>query len=179
MSDIQLGQLISGPAVRDAVHIAIAPVIAGQDLKPGEHVQLIIKGENIVIKGDSPIGIVDPLLKKKVKVGQEFYLWMYPNTITSLRHDWTHPDFLPKTPKEDSEIAVAKAWIESFAIDNDSYYDEIMEAAENYLRYNDYLSDGGRFEGCRVTDEFWDHYSIIVGYKVDENNRGSFFSCSC
>ena len=35
MNEIKLGKLIDGPAERDAIHIAIAPVVANERLKPG------------------------------------------------------------------------------------------------------------------------------------------------
>lgn len=43
----------------------------------------------------------------------------------------------------------------------------------------DYLVKGGDLEGEYVPDEFWDHYQVVKEEKVDENDRGSFFSCSC
>ena len=35
--DVKLGSLIDGPAQRDAIHIAVAPVVAGEPLLPGQH----------------------------------------------------------------------------------------------------------------------------------------------
>lgn len=88
---VPIGKIISGDAARDAVHVAIAPVTAGDDLSPGEHIGRLDDGTF----GESAVtlGIVDPFLKERVKKGQKFYLWLYPNTITSLRHVWTHPAF--------------------------------------------------------------------------------------
>ncbi len=99
MNTPQLGKLIEGPVGRDAVHVAIAPVVAGERLRPGSHVGLVM-GEAL---GDSPdgaaIGVVDPFLPDFVQPGQRFWLFLYPNTVTSLRHIWTHPAFKTRIPE--------------------------------------------------------------------------------
>jgi hypothetical protein len=90
-----LGELISDSEQRrDAVHIAVASVTANELLQPGQHVGLQAPG---VHEGVGPceknIGIVDPFLKGPVEVGQRFWLFIYPGTITALRHVWSHPLF--------------------------------------------------------------------------------------
>lgn len=94
-----VGQLIKDDNQRrDAIHVAVAPIIAAQRLPPGSHVRLTDDGRaeaDHLYFGKSPntIGIVDPFLETPVERGQQFWLFMYPQTITSLRHVWTHPVF--------------------------------------------------------------------------------------
>lgn len=91
----QLGQLIDdGDRRRDAIHIAVAPVTAADRLVPGQHVGLIEEG-NLELVGpcDQNIGVVDPYLVRTVEPGQRFWLFLYPGTVTGLRHIWTHPAF--------------------------------------------------------------------------------------
>lgn len=96
----KLGCLIPGAdRRRDAVHIAVAPVTAGGRLAPGQHVGFLHAGDTeLVGAAEDPIGIVDPFLREDVQPGQRFWLFMYPNTVTSLRHVWTHPAFVVKPP---------------------------------------------------------------------------------
>jgi hypothetical protein len=91
----RLGQLITdGDRRRDAIHIAVAPVTAAERLAPGRHVGLVGEGgTELVGPCDRPIGIVDPFLAEDVEPGQRFWLFLYPGTIVSLRHIWTHPAF--------------------------------------------------------------------------------------
>lgn len=75
---------------RDAIHLAVEPVVAGEPLEPGEDIGI----ENGVAWGKSDhikkVGIVDPFLKDRVKTGEKFWLIVYPRQITSLRHVWEH-----------------------------------------------------------------------------------------
>lgn len=93
MSEVRLGQIIRGDHYRDAIHIAVAPVVAECILMPGQHVGIIDKEAMTVGPCSDNIGIVDPFLVNPVQKGERFYLCLYPYTITSLRHEWTHPAF--------------------------------------------------------------------------------------
>lgn len=77
--------------------------------------------------------------------------------------------------KEDS-----KAWIERCAQNCDGLsYDELMSAAINFVVNEEYLIEGGRFEGMNVPDEFWEHFEAVTGQRVPEDRKRGFFSCSC
>ena len=97
-----LGHLIDGEAYRDAVHVAVCPVVAAADLEPGQHVGLVGDSRELVGPGREPIGIIDPFLREPVAAGRRCWLFLYPNTVTSLRHVWTHPAFVfvPPAPRE-------------------------------------------------------------------------------
>jgi hypothetical protein len=100
MSEQQTPNLGAAPgedARRDAIHIAVAPVVAAARLLPGQHVGLQEDGQ--ACAHEEPIGIVDPFLTEAVAAGQRFWLFLYPGTITSLRHVWTHPAFKVKIPR--------------------------------------------------------------------------------
>lgn len=40
MKELNIGQIITTEQSRDAIHIAVAPVVAGMRLQPGSHVML-------------------------------------------------------------------------------------------------------------------------------------------
>lgn len=95
-----LGRLIDdGDRRRDAIHIAVAPVTAAERLAPGQHVGLVAGDTEYVGPAEKCIGIVDPFLPEPVDKGQRFWLFLYPNTVTSLRHFWTHPAFTAAVPR--------------------------------------------------------------------------------
>lgn len=93
-----LGHLPGPDARRDAVHVAVAPVEAAEELQPGQHIGLIDNKAHG--NHPSPVGVVDPFLSTVVNLGERFWLFLYPNTVTSLRHVWTHPAFKVQVPSE-------------------------------------------------------------------------------
>lgn len=92
-----LGTILKGHEQRDAIHIAILPATAGEKLWRGQSVTLAYGTSDMAISSREdygliePIGIVDPFLKDDVKVGERFWIFLSPNSVTGMRHHWEHP----------------------------------------------------------------------------------------
>lgn len=95
-----IGQLCAVGARRDCIHFAVAPVVASIELRPGCRVGLDEVGHAEISETRHCIGIVDPFLTENVQEGQTFWLFLYPNSITGLRHVWQHPSFITKAPTQ-------------------------------------------------------------------------------
>lgn len=178
-----LGTIIGDGCGRDAIHIAVEPVVATERLKPGEHIGFVEGG--VATTAVKKIGIVDPFLAAPVAPGQRFWMLMYPRTITSLRHVWTHPDVDAGAVVAADPVAVSRKWIEDFGQSVGLGYSTIIDGARWWVAdkrrggWGEYLNFGGLLEGESVPDEFWPHYEVVTGEKVADDHRGSFFTCSC
>lgn len=173
----KVGELLTAQAARDAIHIAIAPVTAGEELFPGQPVSLR-KGE-VAHAGGNPVGIVDPYLPHvALKKGDRFYLFLYQGSITSLRHEWTHPAF--KTAA-DPKIA-AEAWLRKFAKDYELPYGDVIEGGRNYL-FNDTFGKYGALRDAVQAvgaQAYWTNFAIVTGLEVSDDIReADFYSCGC
>jgi len=79
MTGPDFGKLITDPqARRDAVHVAVIPATAPCVLQPGQRLQS---------------GVVDPFLTESVQPGQRYWLFLFPGTVTGIRHVWSAPAF--------------------------------------------------------------------------------------
>ncbi len=183
MDTLKIGNIINEPQNRDAVHMAICPVEAGEDIRPGHHIGLK-DGKATTDKGAKRIGIADPFLTFGIMKGQKFWLFLYPGSITSLRHDWTHPE-IPVLETVKTFNSASQKWISDFADRVGIDYDVLMEGAATWVSTaktkwgGEYLCLGGLLEGESVPDEFWPHYENVTGTEVPEEQRSSFFTCSC
>jgi hypothetical protein len=187
MSDIQLGKLISqvaGEVQRDAIHVAIIPVIAGERLSPGAHVALAGDGSNVVtLLGGTRVGIIDPFLTRAVLQGELCWLMLYQNTVTGMRHHWSHPAFGDSdkvvATDEQGDVERSKKWLEGAAVRLGVSYDRLVNEWGE-LACGDYINNGENIRDIwyELETEFWKHRKIVTGKDVDENERGGF-TCSC
>ena len=168
-----IGKILKPDTGRDAVHIAVAPMVAAYRLRVGQAVVIREDGTAGAASGSRGVGIVDPFLTQDPDKGETFYVFLYPGTITSLRHEWEHPDFKrkPKVKAEDPKNK-SRLWIEAFAQRIGRSYDELMEGAAQQSLYwgeDDYPS----FEMA-----FWDHWEVVTG-KTRPPGADDFFRCAC
>lgn len=184
-----LGTIIDDQAGRDAIHLAVEPVIAGEELRPGADVGLrngyAFSGTDKAYPNhvEKYLGIVDPFLKEPVKPGEMFWLIVYPRQITSLRHVWTHPDFEESVETNAKQDSVK--WMTEWAkqhMSND-YYSDYGEKVSDEQALANAIKAGhdhhlGPYEGAddTINDTWWFHWEAITGKKGD---RESYFSCSC
>lgn len=164
MSDtLKIGKIITEPQKKDAVHMAIAPCEAMHDMRPGQQVK-VENGKASPIQGKG-IGIVDPFLSTGPCTGDKFWVFLYPGSITSLRHDWTHPDFA----LEPTKVTVDSGrWLAEFASDNGIDYDDLIEAGRTgHLPV----------EGYEIPAEFYFHWMAVTGEKP--TTIEAYFSCGC
>lgn len=106
--------IVDGDKRRDAIHVAIAPVMAANDLRPGWPVRFLTDTEyeeylegggkapkieavfKTELEDERCIGVISPFLKTRtglVHSGERCYAFILPNTVTSLRHVWVNPKF--------------------------------------------------------------------------------------
>lgn len=191
--DVKLGCLIEGDEQRDAIHIAVAPVIATVKLYPGQHIGLVLNDSTRATPCNNPIGIVDPFLNVPVYPEQRFWMFLYPQSITSLRHDWTHPAFgvPPCGSKDESE-----KWLRAYAVSMNPYDSQKWDG-EKYvpipggedkafrlliegLRSGEMFAHGTDLHGffdLSDPEELKRHAENYLGITI--NWSAFIFSCSC
>jgi hypothetical protein len=191
-----LGTILDETAARDAIHVAVATVMAACKLSPGAHIG--------VCDGQAGthhlpfIGIVDPFLERSVQVGEIFWIFIYPRTVTSMRHLWT----LPALPDSRQTLTVdgvhtaqewkdiSEKWLRDFIRTADCpSYDIVIEAATGNYRSEDgkcYSNNDGDYimfmnlnAHGDIPPEFWTHIEIVTGKSIPTNRRASYFTCSC
>lgn len=200
-----LGKILEGAdrdnAQRDAIHIAIMPCMAYSHLAGGEKVCMVTRvtstpNSGNLVERPSPafpdskiIGIVDPYLDDGVMIKPGDYVWvlLLPNTITGLRHEWTHPD-LDTTTAEEVNVEESTNWLQAFAGRWGFDYEEMLytgtlEGGGN--DYGDYITARGvdlHSEGELGADLalFWQHLEIVSNKTFDTEHRARIgWSCSC
>jgi len=108
-------------------------------------------------------------------------MFLLPNTITGLRHQWTHPNFDSDTISHNAHAEKSRAWIAEHANLLGLSSDILMENAEQWIINEDYFvqQDSERWRDKFNPTEFWHHYEIVTGKLVPEELKRSFYCCTC
>jgi len=182
--DLKLGQIITGEAHRDAVHIAVVPLEAGERLYRGSEVRLKLDSHTIALQGDyfGGIGIVDPFLDTYgVEKGQRFYCFLKPGSVTGMRHHWQHPSFDKPLQVSTNE---SERWLREFCDEWNFDWNELIREASSYSNDRYVVAQGTDLHSASELgkDEhlFWEHLEKYTGKKFDQNHRDDMgWSCSC
>lgn len=185
MNNIQetIGELITDDCQqRDAIHVAVAPVVAYEKLYPGQLIGLR-DGTNEAVsrprrEAHNTIGIVDPFLVGPVYPGDKFWAFLFPNTVTGMRHEWQHPAFV------EFSHGVPAAWeyMRGLALGTDYTAEDLVEAGRDYLRsgYRLVQQDSETLREDTNAREYWKHFQAITGAVVPASELESVpFCCTC
>lgn len=181
MSDVTLGSIITGEHARDAIHIAVAPVIAGEDLNPGDHITSPDKNGRC-FKGKS--GIVDPFLRQRVKAGQRFWMCLYQNTVIGMRHHWSHPAFdETEAPIKysDSRKTQAEKWLRDFSSQINREYHSLLELGKSAIETGSAHAgdDDDQDNLNEQKKEFLRNVAVVCNLELPEDFDDIYFSCAC
>jgi hypothetical protein len=175
-----LGQLIEEDETRDAVHIAVIPAVADQVLYPSQRVAY---DSGLARVEGKHVGIVDPFLDlPRLHPDDRFWLFLFPRSITGLRHIWTHPDIPEKVLERAIRTTNASEEIIRQHYCNEFDYDTVMEAAEDFAKTGGFHYIG--MELAYATDfdtTFWTAFTDITGIPKPAGDECTsyFFRCAC
>lgn len=170
-------------AERDAIHVAVVPLIAGEMLYRGCPFKLSFgtTGSAIECNLENSIGVVSPYLEDYTVVkGKRFWGLLKPGSVTGMRHQWSHPAFEESsTPKD---VSTHELWLREFCDNWNFDYDQLIAAGDSaeYV-----VSDGRDLHSRKDLEDgeyelFWMHLEALMGKKYDNEHRETMqWSCSC
>lgn len=179
----KLGEFPGPGDTRDAIHVAVIPVRAGETLSPGSWVHMKDDRAYEVIPPRA-IGVVDPyLVNAWVQPGQAFWLCLKPQTITGLRHRWSHPAFADvseELPSKEDVFAEAQKVVEHVAERRGVTTNELMAAADRYV-FMDEMTDDRFKEDDNSTGEwheFWKAWALLTGQAPPTSMSTPYTCCA-
>ena len=195
-----IGKLITTDDLfkKDAIHIAVAPVIATDILYPGAPLGFSEPGntQKVEVNRVSPIGIVDPFLPSPVKEGEKFFMFLFPNTITGLRHDWIHPAFTSDTSTTNTTERLVDTTTNAAFQDRSRSYEYLNDVAHHFgMSFEDFIHDLTAFSDFRADDMYtysvpdngvydydwptiWRYFTEYTGIETSLSHDCPY-SCSC
>lgn len=163
-----IGQILKGHHERDAIHVAILPVKAAEPLVQGTTVKVDNLGQATHARREEAIGIVDPFLSKAVEIGEKCWVFIFPGTVTGMRHHWALPAIDGDKTTESIE------WLSEYAIACKTTYGDLIESVTGFVNNGcNEATMEDNFHDYEVPDEFWTHFKNVTGL----DGHGHFWTC--
>lgn len=137
---------------KDAIHVAIVSVRAGEGIAPGSKCKL--NADREAVCDAIGVGVADPFLKQTILKGESFWLLLNQDEIPNVRHQWDHPtvDFSPPT----IEVKRNK-YIQEFADLFGVTYQQIMDAGAFVVEHDKPAPYPGTKD---ISDVYFDSYDF-------------------
>lgn len=157
--------------LKDAVHVGIVAVRAGQPIAPGQRCTLNEYRE--AIPSESGEGVADPF-GGRISTGQAFWLLMCQDQLPNVQHVWDHPtmDFSPP-----SRETVKNRYLVDYAEGLGVTYEQLLAACA-YVVENE---EPAAYPGTKTGEEFekalngvddydlWYEWSNESGYEFEND----------
>jgi hypothetical protein len=176
----KLGEYINGPAERDAVHVAISPVRAKELMGPANRVGIShYDGSDywVSLYSDPKVGIIDPFLGKMVPHGERVWICLFPETVTAIKHHWSHPAFDAVATQTNTEKDAIKEIAKTCGVT----LEELVEIGLEYSQSGEYDMDNRELYKDVSQDQwktFWD-YMVKEHSAEKPQYEDAPFTCSC
>ena len=171
MSDIQLGKEPLVDAKRDAVHVAIVPLVATERMFGG-HPFTIVDDKVRACGFHESIGSVDPFIYE-VQKGQRFWAILKPGTAKNLRHDWDCPELDQALKPKADEVVPAmtpKEWLMDFAKRCGTELEVLLHCAVLWSDMKNHGLGGpfwlNAYGPITLLPVFWENYDAYMAAQV-------------
>lgn len=160
---------------RDCIHVPYLEVTCDYDIRPGKFVGLIDKKNFRVELSTTPIGVVDPFRLNVIPSGEVFRMYLFPDKVTNMKHQWTSPLIDFAASKEESV-----AWLKAFANKINYDYNDLLELVKESQEWDSLTTNNDAYYAfCRVEADFWLHYQNVTNTVLEMDTVTKPFTCSC
>lgn len=171
-----LGRAPVAIGTRDAVHVAVIAMIAGEDLEPGTPVGIRGAGKVFKIERGNSIGVVDPFLWTIAHPGEVVWVCIEPGTITGMTHHWEHPDFT------DAKASGIPDFVAEIAATCGKSVEALLQDCRGFVQTNEngwIMDNSERYKDVSSDDwsRLWDW--MREEFNVDCKSRYIPYTCSC
>lgn len=183
-----IGQILTEEQItRDAIHIAVFSATSTEKVYPNEDVGIVghEHGTDLYFVSSSTekgfCGKVDPFLRNPVLPGKIFLVFLYPNTITGMKHIYSHPHLDNWDESVDTEMKKAKDYLMR-AVGSLGFnsYDELRDwVGDIFQGYDEDClhTDSGSEWMNENSEEFWKNYEMVYGSRPREVPK--YYRCAC